>query len=180
MPKRGAVYNPVLHSVLASNGKPFNLLGLARATKLTPNQAYGVLARMIEAGLVKRIGEKREKAGSGRGGRVYALADSSTSGGADDTLLAKVKTIVTVFASSNEFSTVDIVTRLGKRASGWPIYNPSSVKLVLEMLEMQGVVVRVAEYVVQRGRGRPSQRWTSNPTNMQTQRHLIELARQHS
>lgn len=178
MPKRGAIYNPVLHSVLASNGKPFNLLGLARATKLTPNQAYGVLARMLEAGLVKRIGEKREKAGSGRGGRVYALADIATAG-ADDTLLAKIKTIVVSLAGANEFSTVDVVTRLGKRESGWPMYSASSVKLVLEMLEMQGVVVRVAEYIIQRGRGRPSQRWTSNPSNMQTQQRLLELARQH-
>ncbi len=172
MTARGAIYNPVLQSVLGTNGQVFNLLGLSRATQLTPQQAYGALARLLETGLVVAAGERRTRPGSGRGERLYKLASTAS----QDSLLVRVRAIVSELVEAIEFTTVDVVQRLGRRPSGWPLYSASAVKLALEVLEMQGLVARVVEYTVQRGRGRRSQRWTAQPGNVAAQRRLADLA----
>lgn len=178
MANRQAVYRDVLQSVLKSEGRPFNLRGLAQATKLTQNQTYGALARLLEAGLVKKTNEQRTNdSGRGRGERIYQRVSGPQGA---DSLLGKTHAVVTTLASVREFTTVDVVRRLGCRSSGWPLYSASAVKLVLDVLEMQGVLARVVECTISRGRGRPGQRWTSNPENLEVQKHLTRLAEQYS
>lgn len=172
MKQRGSTYNPVLQSVLASGGQPFNLQGLAQATKLSANQAYNALVRLTEVGLVRVSGERHVPGQRGRGERIYQLANEAEI--KPDSFLGRLYAVVMNLAAVMKFSTGDVQAQLGQRESGWTAH-PSSIRLGLELLELRGVIARVLEVDLASRRGPAKRYWTSNPTNVAEQRRLLQL-----
>lgn len=171
MTAQGSVYNPVLQSVLASEGKPFNLLGLSKATGLDTRRAYNALVHLIEVDLVRAVGERHVPGQRGRGARLYALVKDGTE--RPGSLLARVHEVTKALETYLEFTTTNVQERLGVRGAGSSMYHSSSVRLALELLEARGHVSRVLDVSFKVGRGRVSRRWTSNSTNMAEQRKAL-------
>lgn len=172
MPDSRVSYSPVLQSVFASDGKPFNILGLARATGLETKRAYTALTYLLDVGLVRVIGERHVPGRRGRGERLYALVKDLHE--KPDGILAHVHLVTDSFSRFAQFTAVEVIEKLGNRASGWPLYHTTTVRLALEILESRGVIVRVLDVTLGKV-GRKAYRWTSNPENMAAQRKIAEL-----
>ena len=166
-------HSPIVASVMATQGRPFNLAGLVSATGLNTRQVYATLHRLVVAGLVRIVGERRQSGRSGRGLRVYALAAPDELELPPGTLLARIAQLLPQLAQQYEFTTADMVELLGTSPSGWPQYDPTTVKLALELLERRDLVAQVLEQPIERTqKGRLPTRWTSNPQNLAMQRSL--------